>query len=192
MLKSTEKEAALVKEIEQRKSLRAYMPTPIEQDKIRTLFEAARWAPSSNNEQPWVYMYATRDQSELWSKLFDVLLEGNKIWVVNAPMIVLSMVRKNYIRHDRPNTMAQYDLGAANAFLSLQATQLGLNVHQLGGFDREKAITTLNIPETHEPVVMMAIGYAGPTDSLPENLKLREEAPRERYMQQYFVMNKTF
>lgn len=192
MQKSTEIEFQINDLIEQRKSKRAYELKPIEEEKILSLFEAARWVPSANNEQPWVYLYATKDQKELWGKLFDALNEGNKIWAERAPLLVLSMVRKNFAFNGSPNGSAKYDLGAANAFLSIQATQLGLNVHQMGGFDRERARVNLQIPDTHEPAVMMAIGYPGEAAMLPESLKLRELSPRERYIQGTFVMNKSF
>jgi nitroreductase len=192
MQKSTQIETPLLGVIQERRSRRAYAETEIESDKIQALFEAARWAPSSNNEQPWAYIYATKEQPELWRKLFDTLMEGNKIWAERAPLLILSMIRKNYFRNDKPNPSARYDLGSANAFLTLQATQLGLNVHQMGGFDREKAKIDLNIPDTHEAAVMIAIGYLGDDNLLPENLKERETAPRERYTQEAFVMNKTF
>lgn len=192
MQKSTVKETALLKEIEDRRSLRSYSHKPVETEKIKALFEAARWAPSSNNEQPWVYLYATKSDGELWDKLYSTLVEANQIWAVNAPLLILGLIRKNFIRNDKPNTSARYDLGAANAFISLQANNLGLNVHQMGGFDRQKATDSLSIPDTHEPVVIMAIGYPGEADLLPENLKQRELALRERYTQEAFVMNKSF
>jgi nitroreductase len=192
MSKSSQVEFPVVELIEKRRSLRAYSSRMIEHEKIDALFEAARWAPSSVNEQPWVYMYATKDQGELWSTLLDTLVEGNRVWAQQAPLLVLSMVRKNFIRNERPNGSARYDLGAANAYLSLQATQLGLNVHQMGGFDKQQAIDSLQIPDTHEPVVMLAIGYPGQPELLSENLKSRELAPRERYTQEFFVMNKSF
>jgi len=192
MSKSSQVEFPVVELIEKRRSLRAYSSRMIEPEKIDALFEAARWAPSSVNEQPWVYMYATNDQGELWSTLLDTLVEGNRVWAQQAPLLVLSMVRKNFIRNERPNGSARYDLGAANAYLSLQATQLGLNVHQMGGFDKQQAIDSLRIPDTHEPVVVLAIGYPGEPELLSENLKLRELAPRERYTQDFFVMNKSF
>src|SRR6187455_3430826 len=139
MQKSTQVEHPLLEVIQKRRSKRAYLNKPIDQNTIDSLFEAARWAPSSNNEQPWVYIYATKDQTELWNKLFETLNESNKIWVENAPLLVLSVIRKNFLRNDQPNNSAKYDLGAANAFLSLQATHVGLNVHQLGGFNRQRA-----------------------------------------------------
>ena len=192
MEKSAQFESPILEAIQMRRSRRAYSDKPVESEKIQSLFEAARWAPSSVNEQPWIYIYATKDQPELWEKIFEAINDSNKVWVKNAPLLIASLVRKNFIRNDSPNLSARYDLGGANAFLSLQAAHLGLNVHQLGGFNSEKAIQNLNIPDTYEPVVLMAIGYPGDVEKLPENLKLRELAPRERYVQQVFVMNKTF
>jgi nitroreductase len=192
MEKSAEIEHPLLEVIHQRRSLRAYENRSIEPEKIQALFEAARWAPSSSNEQPWVYIYATKDQPELWNKLFETLMDGNKIWAARAPLLILSLIRKNFVKNDKPNGSAKYDLGAANAFLSLQATHLGLNVHQMGGFDRQRATINLNVPDTHEVAVMMAVGYSGDPELLPENLKQRELSPRERYRKDSFVMNKTF
>ncbi len=192
MQKSSIIEQPLVDVIFQRKSSRAYAETLIEPDKIQALFEAARWAPSSSNEQPWSYIYATKDQQELWGKLFDTLMDGNKIWAERAPLLILSMIRKNSFSNGKLNPSAKYDLGAANAFLSLQATHLGLNVHQMGGFDREKAKLNLNIPDTHEATVMIAIGYLGNVELLPAFLQEREVAPRSRYTKETFVMNSPF
>ena len=192
MEKSTELELPLLENIQIRGSERAYSDRPIEPEKIQSLFEAARWAPSSLNEQPWVYIYATKEQPSLWGKLFDALADGNKIWAERAPLLIMSLVRKNFVRNEKPNGSARYDLGAANAFLTLQATHLGLNVHQMGGFDRQQATVNLNVPDTHEVAVMIAVGYSGDPDMLPENLKERELSPRERYRQDAFVMNKTF
>jgi nitroreductase len=190
--KSNQFEFPVADIIEQRRSRRAYSSQPIESEKIYSLFEAARWAPSSMNEQPWAYLYATKDQPELWNKLVDTLNESNRVWAKEAPLLILSMARKTHIRNGAMNVSARYDVGAANAFLSMQATQFGLNVHQMGGFDRQKAIESLNIPETHEPIVIMAIGYLGDGENLSEILKQREVAPRERYTQEFFVMDKPF
>lgn len=192
MQKSTEFELEVLPEIQNRRSRRAYSSTPLESEKIQSLFEAARWAPSSLNEQPWTYIYATKDQPELWNKLLSVLNEGNITWASDAPLLVLSLYRKNLLRNNQPNGSAKYDLGGANAFLSLQATSLGLNVHQMGGYDRHKAKDVLNIPDSFDFGVMMAIGYPGDPATLSENLKQREVAPRERYVVQEFAMNKSF
>lgn len=192
MKKSTEFGSPVLDIIKKRRSRRAYADKIVEPEKIRSLFEAARWAPSSLNEQPWFYIYATRDQEDLYNKIFEALKEGNKIWARQAPLLIVSLVRKNFIRFDSPNPSAKYDLGAANAFLSLQAAHLGLNVHQVAGFEVQTMIRNLRIPDRYEPVIVMAIGYPGDVESLPENLKLRELSPRERYVEQEFVMNSAF
>lgn len=190
--KSNEFEYPVMDLIELRRSRRAYSSQSIEAEKIQSLFEAARWAPSSMNEQPWTYIFATRDQPVLWNKLLDTLNESNRIWAASAPLLILSTARRIHIRNGASNGSARYDVGSANAFLSMQATYLGLNVHQMGGYDRQQAIDSFNIPETHEPMVMIAIGYPGDAEQLPEKLQLREVAPRERYTQEFFVMNKEF
>lgn len=190
--KSTAIEFPVLEVINTRRSKRAYSSKPVEKEKISALFEAARWAPSSMNEQPWAYIYATKDQPELWNKLSEALNESNRVWAQHAPLLILSMARKTHIRNGAVNGAAKYDTGAANAFLSLQATEFGLNVHQMGGFDRQRVIESMNIPDTHEPIVIMAIGYPGDAEALPENIKAREVAPRERYTQEFFVMNKPF
>lgn len=192
MEKSTEFGSPVLEVIKKRRSRRAYADKTVEPEKIRSLFEAARWAPSSLNEQPWFYVYATRDQHALYSKIFDALKEGNKIWARHAPLLILSLTRKKFIRFDSPNPSARYDLGAANAFLSLQAAHVGLNVHQMAGFDAQSMIRNLGIPDTYEPAIVMAIGYLGDVEDLPDTLKARELAPRERYVESEFVMNKAF
>jgi nitroreductase len=190
--KSAEFESPVLEVIQQRRSRRAYLETPVEKEKINSLFEAARWAPSSVNEQPWIYLYATKDQTVLYDKIFESLNESNKIWAKHAPLLIVSLIRKTYSRNDMPNLSARYDLGAANALLSLQAAHQGLNVHQMGGFSAEKLRENLNIPNQYETVVVMAIGYPGDVQLLPEHLKVRELAPRERFLQQEFVKNEIF
>ena len=186
-------DAPVMEVIQKRRSKRAYSNQPGEEEKIKSLFEAARWAPSSMNEQPWTFIYATKDQSELWNRIFETLSEGNRIWAVDAPLLIVSLVRTKFVRNGRTNTSARYDLGAANAFLSLQATALGLNVHQMGGYEKEKLVENLNVPlDEFVPGVVIAVGYPGDAEKLPDNLKQRETSPRLRYPQESFVMNKSF
>lgn len=192
MQKSNQFEHPISDLIKNRKSTRSFSPQPIEPHRISSLFEATRWAPSSTNEQPWVYIYATREQEELWNKLFSCLTEGNRIWAKDAPLLILSLARKNFTKYSGPNAYAMYDLGGANSFLSLQAVELGLQVRQMAGFYVEKTVAELNIPDTFSIGVFIAVGYPGDPQTLPENLKLRELAPRERILQQEFVMNRTF
>lgn len=191
-MKSHKTEYPVADLIQHRKSVRAFDSKPVEQEKINSLFEATRWAPSSTNEQPWLFIYATPGQPQLWSKMIDVLNEGNKVWAKDAPLLILSLARKRFTRFDSVNSHALYDLGGANAFLSLQAVELGLQVRQMAGFNKEKVIASLNVPDDYEVGVFTAVGYPGNPDSLPENLKQRELAPRERYLQEVFVRNEGF
>jgi len=192
MQKSHEIEHPVSDLIKNRRSVRAFSTLLIEQTKINSLFEATRWAPSSTNEQPWLYIYATKDQHDLWNKLFEPLNSGNKLWAKDVPLLILSLARKNFSRFPGANAHAMYDLGGANSFLSLQAVELGLQVRQMAGFNPVLAKANLNIPDDFELGVFIAVGYPGDPETLPENLKQRESAPRERYVQHEFVMNKTF
>lgn len=174
-----------------RRSLRAFSNAPLTEEQITTLFEAARWAPSSVNEQPWQYIYATQGEA-LWKIIFDMLNEGNRIWAKNAPLLVVSLARTTFSRNGRPNPSAMYDLGGANATLSLQATAMGLNVHQMGGFDHEGLRNALRVPADLEPGVVMAIGFPGNPDQLPEALQERERQPRVRRPIRDFVTNQPY
>ena len=178
--------------IKNRKSTRVYTDEPVSPEKIYSLFEATRWAPSSTNEQPWLYLYATKDQPDLWSKFIKPLNPGNQVWVKDAPLLILSLARMSFLRNGHPNAYALYDLGGANSLLSLQAVALGLQTRQMAGFNREAARVLLNIPEEFELGVFIAVGYPGDPETLPEILKARELAPRERFLQQEFVRNSIF
>jgi nitroreductase len=193
MQKSNQVEHPILDLIKNRRSTRVFSHQPIEPEAINSLFEATRWAPSSTNEQPWLYIYATRDQPELWNLLFDCLNEGNKLWAKDAPLLILSLARKNFSRYPGANAHAMYDLGGANSFLSLQAVEMGLQVRQMAGFNQQRTIERVRIPEaTYEVGVFMAVGYPGDPETLPEKLKVRELAPRERFLQAEFVMNRIF
>lgn len=178
--------------IKNRKSIRSFSKEPVGNDKINSLFEATRWAPSSTNEQPWVYLYATRDQTELWNLFVDCLNETNKIWAKDAPLLIFSMARKQFSRFQSDNAHALYDLGGANSFLAIQAVELGLQVRQMAGYNPAKAKANLQIPDSFVPGVFIAVGYPGDIQSLPEHLQLREAAPRERFLQNEFVFNGSF
>jgi nitroreductase len=190
--KSAEVEHPVSDLIKNRRSTRVFEARAIEPEKIHSLFEATRWAASSSNEQPWMYIYATSDQSELWNRLLEPLAEGNKVWVKDAPLLIVSLARKNFSRNGVPNAHALYDLGGANAMLSLQAVELGLQVRQMAGFNREVAKAVLNISDEYELGVFMAVGYPGNPESLPESIKVKELAPRTRFVQQEFVRNGMF
>ncbi len=168
-------------------SPRAFDGRPVEREKLTSLFEAARWAPSSNNEQPWRFLVATREQPEDFERLLACLLEGNRKWAQRAPVLILSVASLNFEESGKPNRHAFHDTGLAAENLVLQASALGLAAHQMAGFDVEKARADLRIPQGCEPVAMIAVGYPGDPDRLPEYLNQRELAPRRRNPVSTFV-----
>jgi len=161
-------------------SPRAFSDRPVEHEKLRQLFEAARWAASCFNDQPWNYIVATREDPAAFEKMLACLVPANQAWAKAVPVLAISVARTKF-RHDgSPNRHAQHDVGAASASLALQAASLGLAVHQMGGFDATRARETYHIPADHEPVAAIAIGYPGDPAALPEKLRERESAPRTR------------
>ena len=161
-------------------SPRAFSDQPVEPEKLRILFEAARWAPSSNNEQPWRFIVANKDNETEWNRLFACLVEGNRTWAYRAPVLILSVASLNFEDDSKPNRHAFHDTGMAVENLVLQATALGLSAHQMAGFDVEKARADLKIPSGYEPVAMIAVGYPGDLASLPDRLRERELQLRSR------------
>lgn len=174
--------------IQHRWSPRAFSDKPIPADVLRSLFEAARWAPSSNNEQPWAFLVTTADDKENHAKMLSTLVEFNQAWARHAPVLAIAVSEMAFAKTGKPNRNAFYDTGAAVADLSLEATSRGLFVHQMAGFDPLKAIEVFEIPNGWEPIAAFTIGYPGDADSLPETLRQREHAPRERKLLETFVM----
>jgi len=175
--------------IQNRWSPRAFSDKQVPQEVLRSLFEAARWAPSSNNEQPWAYIVATKDDAENFEKSLGALVEFNANWAKKAPVLVIAVAELAFAKNNAPNRNAQYDVGAASLQLSIEATARGLVVHQMAGFDPETAKESYNIPQGWEPIAAMAIGYPGDASSLPEPLQSREKAPRSRKRIREFVMS---
>ena len=165
----------------------AFSSRPVEEDKLKRIFEAARWAPSCSNEQPWIFV-VTHHGTEEFARLADCLVEGNA-WAKDAGVLMLSVARMTFARNGQPNRHGMYDTGAAVANLLTQAVDEGLMVHQMAGYDVEKARTVLALPASQEPCAMMAVGYYGDHGSLPEKYRLREEAPRQRKPQSEFVVS---
>ena len=166
--------------IKRRWSPRAFSDQPIEAENLHMLFEAARWAPSSNNEQPWRFICANKDHETEWNRLLACLVEGNRKWAYRAPVLILSVASLNFQDDSTPNRHAFHDTGMAVENLVLQATALGLSTHQMAGFDAEKARADLKIPSGYEPVAMIAVGYPGDPTSLSDQLRERELRPRSR------------
>ena len=156
---------------------------------LQSLFEAARWAPSSSNEQPWAYIVATKDDAENFAKLLSVLVPFNVTWAQHAPVLALAVAELAFAKNGTPNRNAQHDVGAASAWLTVEATSRGLFVHQMAGYDHDKARQVFGIPAGWEPIAAIAIGYPGDPDSLPQPLRDREGAPRTRKPISEFVMS---
>jgi nitroreductase len=165
--------------LRRRWSPRAFDERPIEAEKLWSLFEAARWAPSSNNEQPWRFLIATKENKSEYDRLFNCLVEGNQKWAHGAPVLLLS-VAKLAFEDGSLNRHALHDTGMAAENLVLQATALELAAHQMAGFRLDQARTDCQIPEGYEPVAIIAIGYPGDPALLPERLRAREAQPRVR------------
>jgi nitroreductase len=177
--------------IRDRWSPRAFSDRPVEKEALLSLLEAARWSASSYNYQPWSFIVATKDNPEEYNRLLSVLVEFNQGWAKSAPVLILA-VAQLINDEGKENRYAFHDVGLALGNLSLQATALGLSLHQAAGFDRDKARTEFQIPEGYAPATALVIGYAGDPQSLPEGLREKELAPRERKPLQDFVFSGQF
>jgi nitroreductase len=166
--------------IKERRSPLAYSERLVGSEELRSLLEAARWAASSYNEQPWHFIVATKEDLREYERLLGSIVPANALWARNAPVLMLSVAKLTYDSNGAPNRHALHDVGQATANLAIQATALGLAVHQMGGFDMERAREEYRIPEGYEPVAAIAVGYPGNPASLPESLRARAGAPRTR------------
>lgn len=171
----------LNKALQNRWSPRAFSDKKVTKEMIDLLFEAARLAPSSMNEQPWKYFFVHRENQNIFSEIIEILTGSNPVWAQHAQVLIISVLKKNYDYQNRPNKNALHDLGAANVSIAIQASEMGLQVHQMGGFDKEKAAKYLQLDtEYFEPVTIIAVGFQGDAEQLPEDLKQREIQPRKR------------
>jgi nitroreductase len=167
--------------LRERWSPRAFSPQPLDPSDIATLFEAARWAPSSTNAQPWRFLAVTSGQPEAHAALVNILNRSNQRWAANAPLLIVA-VAKVTTDSEPPsvNRHAWYDVGQAVAHLTIQASSMGLSIRQMGGFSPDQARTLFSIPDGYEPVVVIAVGYRAAPDTLPDDLREREHLPRSR------------
>lgn len=172
--------------IRHRWSPRAFDAKSVEPEKLRSLLEAARWASSSYNAQPWYFIVGTKQDPENYKRVLDTFVEFNQGWAKQAPVVALSVAKLTF-DDGKPNRHAFHDVGQAVANLTIQAEALGLSVHQMAGIDPAKARKLFNIPADYEAVAGMALGYAGDPASLPEELRKRELAPRQRKPLDTFV-----
>jgi len=170
-------------------STRAFADRPVDAKTLASLFEAARWAPSSGNGQPWSFLVATSDNAVEHERMAGVLVPGNA-WARKAPVLALSVA--TVLRDDKPNRHAYHDLGLATENLVVQAHSMGLAVHMMAGFHVDMAREAFEIPARHDPVTMIAIGYPGDPHSLAEDLRKKDLAPRQRKPIGEFVFSGKF
>jgi nitroreductase len=173
--------------IRRRWSPRAFADRPVEREKLQSLFEAARWAASSYNEQPWVFFVATKDDPAEFNRLLGCLVEGNIQWAQRAPVLAMSVAKLRFDRNGKENRHAMHDVGLATANLVVQATALDLWVHQMAGFDVDKARSVLNVPSGWRPATAIALGYMPRAEELEESVRRRETAARSRRPLEAFV-----
>jgi nitroreductase len=168
-------------------SPRTFDARPVEPEKLRALFEAARWAASSYNAQPWYFIVASKDDPANFKRVLDCLVEFNQGWAKAAPVLVLSVAGLKFPHNGQDNRHWFHDVGQAAATMALQATAMGLQMHQMAGILPDKAREVFHIPEGFDAVAGIALGYPGDPAALPEQLRQREVAPRERKPASSFV-----
>lgn len=167
-------------------SPRAMTGEPMSDELLHTLFEAARWAPSSVNEQPWRFLYAKRETPH-FAKFYDLMVPGNQLWTDKAAVLIVVTSRQLYERNQKINPTHQFDAGSAWMSLALQASLLGLVAHGMSGFDFEKARTVLHVPDDHDVLAMIALGMPGDPDLLPEKLREREVPSGRKPISETFI-----
>jgi nitroreductase len=166
--------------LKRRWSPRAFSNRIVEREQLQSLFEAARWAASSFNEQPWSFIVATKEKPEEYTALLNCLLEKNQQWAHLAPVLMVSVAKLNFDKNGKPNRHAFHDVGMAVSNLIVQATTFGLYVHQMAGFSVERVRETYSVPDGFEPVAAIAVGYPDDLSVLPEPFREQEIGPRRR------------
>lgn len=181
------KKELILEIIQERWSPVAFSSSKVEEFKLKAMFEAAGYAPSCNNEQPWLFVYSTREDKEVFDDFTGFLADGNKLWAKNAYALAISMARTKFSHNDKPNRYAFYDTGMAVMNLLLQAQTLDIYVHQMGGYSIEKVRQYFRLDDNIEPIAMMAIGYLGDGSDLSPELLKRDEKRRPRKSVTEFV-----
>jgi len=173
-------EMATLEAIRERWSPTIFSDRSVTSEELRTLFEAARWAPSSMNEQPWRFLHATRETPDAFERMVSCLVENNARWARHAPLLVLVVAGTRFSRNEREKRHAWHDAGMAAENLLIQASSMGMQGHPMAGFSRSKAIELFGIPEGFETVAMIALGYPGDLEQAPEGIVARSKETRAR------------
>jgi nitroreductase len=186
------KKELILEIIQERWSPYSFSPAPVEEFRLKAMFEAAGFAPSCNNEQPWMFVYTTRDDTDVFNDYIGFLADGNKIWAKNAYAIIISMARTTFSFSGKPNRFALYDTGMAVTNLLLQGLALDVYVHQMGGYSVEKVREYFKLGDDIQPIAMMAVGYLGDGSMLPPELISRDETRRPRKNMNEYVFRNSF
>jgi len=177
--------------ISERWSPYAFTDQPVSDEDLRSIFEAARWAASSYNEQPWRYILATKSRSEEFDRVLSCLVEGNQAWAKNVHALAIGCTALRFTLNNKPNAAAIHDLGLASATLTLEATARGISVHQMIGILPDKVRELYHVPEDVQPLTALAFGYAD-ANAQDDELRKRDQTPRTRKKLSEFVFGSTW
>lgn len=175
--------------IKKRWSPRAFSSDKISYETLLTLFEAASWAASCRNEQPWHFIYGVKDEDDCYERIFNSLVLWNQKWAINAPVLAVGLAKISSDYHNKPNEYAKYDLGQAVATMAIQAMADDIYIHQMAGFDKDSIIKSFKVPDEFEPIVVIAIGKLGNLEILPKDIKELELKQRSRVRIESIVSN---
>ncbi|MCK9255430.1 MAG: nitroreductase [Bacteroidales bacterium] len=179
--------------IKSRRSPRGFFDKSISEEELSLMFDAAHWAASSYNSQPWRFIYADKEKNpELYNLILDLMVEFNKTWAKATPVLIVAMITTKHPKTGETLSHAKYDLGLAVGNMTIMAQSLGISLHNIGGFDQNKAREVLNLPDKIEPITIIAAGYGGLPGNLPLDIYKMEIMPRERLEINEIVFNKIF
>ncbi len=174
-------------------SPRSFSDRAVEPEKVKRIFEAARWAASSYNEQPWRFIVAAKDEPGAFGKILSCLVEQNRAWAKDAPFLGITVAKETFTKNGKPNRVCEHDVGLAMGNLTIEAMALDLYVHQMAGLEPEKARETFDIPDGFHAFTAFAVGYMGEPEGLDADwMRDAEKAPRERMPLEAFIFTNTF
>jgi len=179
MIKHATTEHPVLDLIKERWSARSFSPKEIAREQVQTILEAASWAPSANNEQPWEFQYALKGTTG-FDTIWNCLMPGNQPWNKHAAGFIVTIARKTFAANDKPNSYAEHDVGLATSYLLLQASSMGIYTHPMAGFDKAKLIEALQLTDNESPLCVIALGYLNDADKLEEPFRGRELTARTR------------
>ncbi len=189
-VKHAQPDHPIIELLAERFSPYAFDPRPVEAEKLLACLEAGRWAASSYNEQPWSLLIGRRENSAEFEQVLNCLVEGNQVWAKHAGVLMITVASENFVLNNTPNRVCDHDIGLFAGNFTVQATALGLHVHQMSGVNLSKTRQTFGIPEGHHPLTAIALGYAADPAQFPDKkLAERDETPRSRKPLSEFVFS---